>query len=66
MVGFVWNTAIHSVHVCVVCSCHHFTVSPHTDVRDEHNQTPLHLACYKGHIQVVRYLVEECNVEIGE
>ena len=40
--------------------------TPHTDVRDKDNQTPLHIACNSGSIEVVRYLVEERKRDIGE
>ncbi len=51
-----------------MCACHHFSevISPHTDVRDKWNQTPLHWACWGGHIQVVKYLVEVLKVDVGE
>ena len=51
-----------------MCACHHFyeVVSPHTDARDKGNQTPLHWACRRGHIQVVKYLVEVLKVDVGE
>ena len=28
------------------------------DIRNEGNETPLHLACYKGHLNVVKTLIE--------
>ena len=36
-----------------------------TKCRDEHNNTPLHMASSKGHLDVVKYLVEEkkCNLQ---
>ena len=51
-----------------MCACHHFSdvISPHTDVRDKDNWTPLHNACVNGHIQVVQYLVEVLKVDVGE
>ncbi len=41
-------------------------ISPHTDVRDRINGTPLHDACANGHIQVVKYLVEVLKVDVGK
>ena len=41
-------------------------LSPHSDVGDMLNRTPLHNACAGGSIQVVKYLVEECKVDVGE
>ena len=41
-------------------------VSPHTDVRDKWGQTPLHMPCGMGHIQLVKYLVEELKWDVGE
>ncbi len=55
--------------LCVVCACHHFTEvyhAPHTDARDQRTLTPLHKACVIGHIQVIKYLAEECKVDVGE
>ena len=51
-----------------MCACHHYSevISPHTDVRDEINQTPLHWACDKGHIHVLKYLVEVLKVDVGK
>ena len=41
-------------------------ISPHTDVRAKDNRTPLHSACARGNIQVVKYLVEVLKVDVGE
>ena len=41
-------------------------VSPYTDTRDVGNLTPLHYACVGGHIQLVKYLVEELKCDVGE
>ena len=51
-----------------MCACHHYTevISPHTDVRNKGDQTPLHLACVGGYIEVVQYLVEVLKVDVGE
>ena len=51
-----------------MCACHHYSevISPHTDVRNKINQTPLHLACAGGSIQVVQYLVEVLKVDVGK
>ena len=40
-------------------------VDPHSCRDDEHDATPLHWASFCGHVNVVRYLVEErnCNIE---
>ena len=38
----------------------------HTDARDKYNLTPLHRACLGGCIQVVQYLVEELQVDVGK
>ena len=43
-----------------------WSCSPHTDVRDKDNETLLHHACRGGSTEVVRYLVEEMNCDIGE
>ncbi len=42
------------------------TIEPHTDVRNKYNRTPLHKACEEGHIQLVKYLVEEGRCDVGE
>ena len=31
-----------------------------------YNRTPLHLACYGGHIDTVKYLVDELQCSVGE
>ncbi len=51
-----------------MCACHHYSevISPHTDVRNKVDETPLHDACWRGHIQVVKYLVEVLKVDVGE
>ena len=51
-----------------MCACHHYSevISPHTDVRDVWDRTPLHHACIDGHIQVVQYLVEVLKVDVGK
>ncbi len=51
-----------------MCACHHYSdvISPHTDVRDKVNLTPLHRACVGGSIQVVKYLVEVLKVDVGK
>ena len=51
-----------------MCACHHYSevISPHTDVRDKWDRTPLHDACWRGHIQVVKYFVEVLKVDVGE
>ncbi len=36
------------------------------DVRDDENWTLLHKACFRGHKDVVQYLVEKANCDIGE
>ncbi len=36
------------------------------DVRVSNNWTPLHIACYNGHKDVVQYLVEKDNCFISE
>ena len=42
---------------------HTFT---HSEVRDKNNETPLHYACYYGHTEIVKFLVEEAKCNIGE
>ena len=41
-------------------------VTLHTDVKEMDNMTPLHLACERGHKEVVQYLVEEAKCDVGE
>ncbi len=41
-------------------------VSPHTGVKDEDNNTPLHWACWNGHKDIAHFLVEVCKCNIGE
>ncbi len=36
------------------------------DTKDQYNNTPLHHACYWGHLDVVQYLVEEAHCDISE
>ncbi len=55
--GFILNT---TRTLCACCVC------PHTDVRDEDNHTPLHLACIGGSLQVAQYLVDVLKVHVGE
>ena len=43
-----------------------WSCTPHTDVMDKNNQTPLHLACRGGSLEVVRYLVEDVKCDVGE
>ena len=38
----------------------------HSDVRNNENKTPLHLACSHGSKEVVQYLVEEVKCDVGE
>ena len=45
---------------------HYHAFTPYTDVRNKDNSTPLHLACSKGFIDIVRYLVEEGKCDVGE
>ncbi len=54
----------YSYFMCVLCTC--YEVSPHTDVRDKDNRTPLHWACMGGSLKVVQYLVEDLKWDIGE
>ena len=35
-------------------------------MRDEDNQTPLHISCFYGHKEVVHYLVEVVKCDVGE
>ncbi len=49
-------------HLIIEC----VDVSPHTDVRSEGNWTLLHKACANGHIQLVKYLVEELKCDVGK
>ena len=37
-----------------------------TDVRDDYNRTPLHVACVVGSKDLVQYLVEELKMDVGE
>ena len=34
------------------------------DEKDEYYQTPLHIACFEGHINIVKYLVDKCKANI--
>ena len=45
-------------------SCKYFT--NFLGVTNEFNNTPLHYASWGGHIEVVRYLVEDCKCKTGE
>ncbi len=55
------------MHVCdhVLCFLIAYGVLC-ADVRDYENMTPLHNACLGGHKDVVQYLVEKANCDIGE
>ena len=37
----------------------------HPMIRDSKNRTPLHSACKKGNLNVVKYLVENCEIDIS-
>ncbi len=37
-----------------------------TGVRDKYNMTPLHYACVEGSKDLVKYLVEELKMDVGE
>ena len=37
-----------------------------SDVRTNHNWTALHNACFRGRLEVVKYLVEELKCDVGE
>ena len=55
----------HSTYVVIVCACH--AITPLAEVyHHEENRTPLHWACNGGCIQVLKYLVEQCKVDVGE
>ena len=39
-------------------------VDPHSCRNEQYNSTPLHLASGRGHLDIVRYLVEERNCDV--
>ena len=41
----------------------HKVVYGGSEIRNEIGNTPLHLASYKGHLEIVKYLVEDVGVE---
>ena len=59
---------------CIAClhslSVHNHSLSLYplccTDVKDEDNQSPLHQACEGGHLDVVKYLVNDANCDVSE
>ncbi len=55
--SFVFCGKCHEVYHCM---------HVHTDVRDKYNRSPLHSACQGGNIKVVKYLVEERKLSVGE
>ena len=68
LVSILFNGRLHMeyckpLYVCCHCVC---CVFIYTEARDIYNRTPLYDACVEGHIQVVRYLVKECKVDVGE
>ena len=48
--------------VCITLLNYHYLCR--TDVRDEGHRSPLHLACERGHKDVVQYLVEKANCDV--
>ena len=63
-IGLFYFSAILTIITSLTLKYHH----AHTDVRDKDkdNQTPLHYACEGGHVQLVKYLVEELKCDVGE
>ena len=53
-----------TISVLIVCLIAYGVLC--ADVRDDINETPLQNACYKGHKDVVQYLVEKANCDISE
>ena len=43
-----------------------YTHTTHSVERDGNGWTPLHYACFRGHLHVVKYLVEEAKCNTGE
>lgn len=39
---------------------------PHTDVKDNDGKTPIHYACTGGHLDMLKYLIEDLKLAVGE
>lgn len=39
-------------------------IEPDVDIISGDGTTPLHLACYGGHFEAVKFLIEECNAQV--